>query len=281
METSPPTPEPQEHGTFCANHPITPAEGACTHCGTFGCGQCLGMLEGRLVCRTCVEQGRVQVGLSPMDRRAELGLPRAVWQTLVGVCFRPGELFADMAPTGGIGPAFLFLALVAIPANLASSLWNFLSGFVTGPLLEPLIRDVYDPISPDLSDAVVQRSLRPGVLDLVSGALLGPVFVIIFAVFTALIVHLGLMMVGGARNGIEATLKGTLYSFGCVFLLVVPLLGGLWTIWVLVVLVFALMRLHGASGWQATFGVLWGPLAGCCCSVAAGFGLAMLFGAAL
>lgn len=279
---SPPSgsPAPPVAGTFCAAHPHAPAAGTCAHCGTFGCGECLGRMEGRLVCRTCVETGRVQVGLSPMDRREELGLSRAFWQTLVAVCVRPGEFFEELAPTGRLGTGFLFLLLVSLPAYTLSSIYNYLSNHVLAPTLEPFVRQIYDPISPDLSDQLV-ASLQPSLLDVALGIVLGPPFLIIIAILTGLIMHLGLLMVGGAGRGLEASLKVSLYGHGVVFGLVIPIVGGLCWLWAPVVLGFGLARIHGVPGWKAAFGVLWAPALACCCSVAGLVGLVALIGASI
>lgn len=279
MQHAPPgQPGPPVPGTFCANHPMAPAAGTCSHCGNFGCGECLGRMEGKLVCRTCVEQGRVQVGLSPFDRREELGFFQAVWATLIGVCVRPGEFFGELAPAGRLGSAFGFLLIVTIPAYLLSSIYNLLTRMVLAPVLEPVIREVYDPISPQLGDQLV-LSLQPSVLDLVLGIFLGPVILILVAVITGLLLHLGLLMTGGARRGIEASLKVSLYGYGVVFWLVIPLVGGLCWLWLPVVLGFGLARLHGVPGWKAAFAVLWAPLLACCCSFAGAFAFVMLVGA--
>ena len=265
-------------GTVCATHPIAPAVGTCSHCGNFGCGSCLGRLEGKLVCRTCVEQGRVQVGLSPFDRREELGLLRAFWQTLVGVCVRPGEFFEDLAPTGRLGGAFLFLLLACLPGYILNSIYNYVSRFALAPTLEPIVRDVYDPISPELADQLV-ASLQPSLLDLAFGIVLGPVMLFVFALVAGLLMHLGLMIVGGAARPLEASLKVALYGHGVVFWLVIPMIGGLCWLWAPVVLAFGLTRIHPTQGWKAAFAVLWAPALACCCSVAGVVGLVFLIGA--
>jgi hypothetical protein len=274
------TPAPPTPGTFCATHPMATAAGTCAHCGNFGCGDCLGRMEGRLVCRTCVEQGRVQVGLSPFDRRGELGLLSAFWATLVGVCLRPGEFFAELAPTGRLGGAFGFLLLVSLPAYTLNSIYNFLLRFAVAPSLEPVVRQVYDPISPDLADQLV-ASLQPSMLDLIGGIVLGPAILTIMAIVTGLVMHLGLLLVGGAARGIEASLKVSLYGHGVAFWLVVPLLGGLCWLWLPVILGFGLARIHGVPGWKAAVAVLWGPVLGCCCGFLTAFGLVAWLGSAL
>ena len=273
-------PAPPTPGTFCAIHPMAPAAGTCAHCGSFGCGDCLGRLEGSLVCRTCVQEGRVQVGLSPFDRRDELGFLPSLWSTLIAVCVRPGEFFEGLAPTGGLGSAFLFLLLVSIPAYILNSLYNLLMRMVLAPPLEPIVRQVYDPISPELADQLV-ASLQPSVLDLVLGILLGPVIILVFAVVAGLVLHLGLLLVGGARRGLEATLKVSLYASGVVFWLVIPVLGGLCWLWLPVILGFGLARLHGVPGWKAAVAVLWGPCLACCCTIGGLVGVGMFLGAAL
>jgi hypothetical protein len=62
------------------------------------------------------------------------------------------------------------------------------------------------------------------------------------------VVHLMLMMVGGARRSYEATLKALCYSYGaCVALNVIPLAGLLVIVIMPIVSVIAIARTHGIS----------------------------------
>ena len=91
--------------SVCAIHEGVASVGTCSHCGNFGCGECLGTMGGAVVCRTCVISGQVNPGLTPWDRRDELGFMTAVWNTIKGVTFGPTQFFEQMGPTGKIGPA--------------------------------------------------------------------------------------------------------------------------------------------------------------------------------
>lgn len=264
----------------CAVHPAVPAAGTCSHCGNFGCGECLGLLEGKLVCRGCVQAGRVQVGLSPFDRREEMGLLAASWRTLVGVCARPQEFFGDLAPAGRLGSAFLFLFLVSIPAALANGAWNLAMKAALSPIVEPFVRQVYGPPGSPFSDLMVS-AYEPNVLTVLGSVAVFPALVLLYALITGLVTHLGLMLVGGAKRGLDASLKVAIYAHGVLFWLVVPVLGGFAWLWMAVVLGIGLARVHDARGWQATFAVLYAPCLCFCGLIAGSVALGALLGAAI
>ena len=101
----------------CALHPEEAATGHCSHCGTFGCESCLGWLGTRLVCRTCVEEGRVKAHAGvPWERRSEIGWLRAIGASARELALRPTAFFANMNPDGDLGEALLFAVLApAVP----------------------------------------------------------------------------------------------------------------------------------------------------------------------
>lgn len=237
-------------------------------------------MDGAVVCRPCVTSGRVNPGLTPWDRRDELGMVGAVWGTIRDVSFAPAQFFARMAPTGRTGAAIGFLALIAIPAGLVGNLVSYFSNMLLAPMLEPMVRDVYGPAGNPISDMVVS-SMEPSVLGSGFGMLLYPLIIVVYALITGLVCHLGLMLTGGASEPLEATVKTSIYAYGVTFWAVVPLAGSLSWLWLLVVLVFGLSTVHKSGGFKATFAVLYAPLT-CCCLVFGGtFVLAFLGVAAL
>jgi len=258
-------PPPTSSAALCAVHPDRASKGTCDHCGAFSCEDCLGVLGGQYVCRTCVDEGRVQVGLTPWDRREELGVPAAFWQTVTAVSGGPVRFFRELRPDGDLAGALGFLVLVSIPAGFGAAIFTYLQNLVMYSLLGTQPQATGIPLldmmqGPSVGMAVFQVVFAP------VGALL---YVLIFALLT----HLGLMLVGGASRPLEATIKAWCYSYAVMFWGLIP--GGqlITGFWVLAVAGIAMAQVHKTSGWKAAFGVLW-FMVGCCCVIFVFVGLA-------
>jgi hypothetical protein len=236
-------------------------------------------MEGALVCRTCVESGRVQVGLTPFDRREELGIVSAAWKTLIAICAQPKRFFSELAPSGRMGSAILFVIFVSIPAGIMSSLYNLGMKWAIGPIIEPSIRQIYGPEGGPLSDMMV-KAYEPSILSALFGAVAFPFILILYAMIAGLVVHLGLLILGGAHKGLEASLKVSLYSHGLLFWVIVPLVGGFAWLWMAVVLGIGLAAIHGAKAWQAVIALLYAPCLAVCCLIGGSVALGVLIGAA-
>ncbi|MCC6873258.1 MAG: hypothetical protein IT378_03030 [Sandaracinaceae bacterium] len=79
-------------GTLCAVHANDEARFTCVRCGTFGCEACLFSSAAQdPVCRACASGGLDD--LVPWERRRELGLWRAFWQTTSLACRQPTAFF--------------------------------------------------------------------------------------------------------------------------------------------------------------------------------------------
>jgi hypothetical protein len=80
----------------------------------------------------------------------------------------------------------------------------------------------------------------------------------------SLIVHLVLVLFGGAASGFTATLRVVCYSQTTAVAVLIPVVGGLiQPIWALVLQIIGLSRAHRVSGGKAALAVLL-PLAVCC-----------------
>jgi len=232
-------------------------------------------MHGAVVCKTCVTSGRVNPGVTPWDQRDEIGMLSAAWQSIKGLSFAPVQFFEAMAPAGKVGSAIGLLALITIPCSIMNTITGFATNKVIAPLAEPFIRQVYGPPGNTLSDTVVQ-SLEPNILMSAIGLFAYPFIMVVYALVTGLVCHLGLMLCGGAREGLEATVKTSVYAYVVTFWVVVPLAGSLSWIWMLVVLGMGLTTVHGSGGFKAAFAVLYAPCACCCLVFAGSFGLGFL-----
>lgn len=200
----------------------------------------------------------------PWEHRTSLGWLSAGWQTLKLVLFQPGNAFRAMSLEGGlgnpltyylifyIGPCVLFLAmggglLLAFWGTASAFLAKQIPGFPSVALSTGVLIACY------LGALVLLPVLYTAMLFLISG-----------------ILHLMLMLVGGARRTFATTLSAVAYSYTstslaqlalCCFTLI-PYLGGcisiILTLWAMAWLVIALIHAHETDTWRALLAVF-GP----------------------
>jgi len=176
---------------------------------------------------------------------------------------RPSEAFARMPVTGDLGRSLLYavifgwigiIASQAYNIALRGAMWSMLPGFNRGAAF------------------ALPIAVNIGVM------ILAPIFVLIGVFIWAAIVHLFLMLVGGANSGFAATVRVLCYAGTVQVLQVVPLCGGLIAgVWALVLEIIGLAIAHRTTQGKAALAVLL-PIALCC--VCAGV-LMLAFGAAI
>jgi hypothetical protein len=97
---------------------------------------------------------------------------------------------------------------------------------------------------------------QPGMIPLPAmwWLILSPLMVLVTIYFNAGISHLGLIMVGGAKNGFTASLRVIGYSQAPAIFYVVPFVGmAVGFIWGIVILIGGLAGAHGISGWRVVW----------------------------
>lgn len=238
-------------GARCSVHPEQPAAAACSNCGTFGCIDCIGILGGRQICRTCVEDGRVEVYGVPWDNRSELGLAKAWALTMRELLLRPVEFFKALDPKTPIADAALFAAVsvgsVVLLALVLSALACGIFGIFMGVVTE----------NPAIGAAVA-----------IGGTLYATALGSAGACTAAMMMlphHLILIILGGGKNGFGATARVALFSFGLYPGMVIPFLNNVVFIWMLVLQAIGYKHIHQDRGWQAIVAVAL-PMLFCCIS---------------
>ena len=80
-------------GARCATHPDRAASYTCQRCGNFLCFECTRLTaeSGDVFCPTCEAKAPSTI---PWERRKELGVPRAFWETLKETLTSPATFFA-------------------------------------------------------------------------------------------------------------------------------------------------------------------------------------------
>ena len=199
-----------------------------------------------------------QSGL-PWDRRQELGFFNAFIETLKLVLMNPTVAFAQMKTEGGVAEPLIYAV----------------SGGSVGFVIYFLFSMVFSTFG-----MMSHRNPIAGLM----GFGFGAIFMILFVpVFLALglfvgsaILHLCLMLVGGAKRSYEATLRVVCFAAGSAYpLMIVPICGGLISgIWCLVLECIGLTKAHDTSTGKAVLAVFL-PLVVCC---GGGFLIAIMFG---
>jgi hypothetical protein len=191
----------------------------------------------------------------PWENRRTLGFFPALFENIRLCLFEPSKFFERMPRRENLGAALGYLVILAWIGMAGGFLWSLA---LKGPQMA-LMRSM--GIEPSA------RTLSPAVEGLIYfGAILfAPLLILLAAFIWCAIVHVVLWIIGGAREGFEATLRVYSYSAGSTSLFqLVPICGGLvGTIWLLVLQITGLSRAHGISTGKAALAVLL-PLALCC-----------------
>jgi len=195
----------------------------------------------------------------PWDRRQELGFLKAFIDTLQLVLMKPAEAFALMKTEGGLGEPIIY-ALVGGSAG-------FIVYFLFSVFLSSL------GIMSDRDALAGMMGLGVGTILIV---ILMPLFLGLGLFIGAGILHLCLMLLGGATRSFEATFRVVCFAVGSAYpLMIVPFCGGaIAGIWCTVLECIGLARAHNTSTGKAVLAVFL-PLIVCC---GGGFLLAMMFG---
>ena len=195
----------------------------------------------------------------PWDRRQELGFFPAFFQTLKLVLLQPSDAFSAMKPEGGLGEPLLYAVFGGSVGFIFCLLFSvFMSSFGI------------------MSD----RNALAGLMGLGVGTVFFiifiPVFIAIGLFIGAGIIHLCLMLVGGAKRSYETTFRVLCFALGSSYpLMIVPICGGVISgLWGLVVECIGLARAHETTIGRAVLAVLL-PVIVCC---GGGFILALMFG---
>ena len=185
----------------------------------------------------------------PWENREQRGWFNAFIETLQMVLTRPSAAFTAMKSTGGLGDPLIYALIGAGTGAVVSYLFSFglqAVGFGAG----------------QQSGFGALSWLGAGAIGFV---VLMPIFVVLGLFIGAGIIHLCLMMVGGAKQPFETTFRVLAYTQGSVGpLQMVPFCGGVIAgIWGLVLYCIGLARAHEIETGRAILAVFL-PVVVCC-----------------
>jgi hypothetical protein len=179
---------------------------------------------------------------------------------------RPGEAFTGMPTTGGIGSPLVFAILVSWIGIGVAVIWNVLFQGMWLPFM-------------DLGDeaavfAGFTAAWAVGVI------FLAPIFIIIGVFITAVILHLMLMIVGGANRGFEATVRVVCYAQTAQLAGIIPFCGGfISAVWAIILYVVGLATAHRTTTGKAILAIAL-PIVLCCAFLVAMTFMGVLAGGA-
>jgi hypothetical protein len=187
----------------------------------------------------------------PWERREQLGFFKAFFDTVSLLITRPTEAFVVMKPEGGLTDPLLFGLIGGSAGALVSFIFQVLLQSLPGfgsrnnPLFEMF-------------------GLGAWALVIVY-AVLTPLLVILGLFIASGILHICLMLVGGANRPFETTFRVVCFSGGAAYLFsMIPLCGGLITaVYNIVLECIGLSRAHQTTTGKAVMAVFL-PLIVCC-----------------
>jgi hypothetical protein len=192
----------------------------------------------------------------PWENRQQLGFFKAFFDTVIMVLSRPSDAFSIMKPEGGLTDPLLFGVIGGSAGAIVSTIYQLVMRSVGFGQT-----NMFGKFGFGLSGFFV--------FDLI----LTPLKVIIGLFVFAAILHLCLMMFGGASRAFETTFRVVGYGTGATYLLcLIPVCGGLAAlIYLIVVCTIGLARAHQTTTGKALMAVLTPFIV--CCGVAAIFGV--------
>jgi len=187
----------------------------------------------------------------PWDQRHSKGFFSAFIETLQMVLTRPGEAFTVMQREGGLGEPLLY--------GLIGGSFGYLFYVLFFFFMPSLV----------FMGGANRHNAFAGMFGMGAGVIAAIIFVPIvltIGIFIAsAILHVCLMIVGGAKQAFETTFRVVCFSIGSTYpLMIVPLCGGaIAGVWNLVLHCIGLARAHETETGRAVLAVLL-PLIVCC-----------------
>jgi hypothetical protein len=179
----------------------------------------------------------------PWDFRREIGVFRGFFQTLRLVLMRPANAFARMLPSGGLAGPLLYNMIGAWFGTICSATYLVLTFKDTPP----------PPASLGQYGALFSMSPERAMDEWRLFFFFGWAIVTISTLISSGIIHLLLMLAGGAKKPYHVTLRVFCFTYGSVQILqIFPILGSIFAPALLVVYgVIGLAVAHQINVWRA------------------------------
>jgi hypothetical protein len=204
----------------------------------------------------------------PWEDPARPGVIERFVETVKLLASKPAEAFDRMPTVGGIGQPLLFAIIVGWIGIAVSAIWMLLLGGMWLPFAD----------KSQLGEVGAMFGFSTGLTIVM--IVVAPILVIIGVFVQAVVLHLMLLIVGGATKGFEATTRVCSYAYAAQLAQIIPFCGGILAIaWSLILLVLGLAQAHSVSRGKAAVAVVL-PLVLCCAFFAALMFMGVLAGVA-
>jgi hypothetical protein len=189
----------------------------------------------------------------PWESRRELGFWPALFRTIRLSLMEPTRFFRGMPPEGPtpepplgpVGSPLLYALVIAIPSVVIGILWQ-------------LIASWFSVVFGEAEDALLDLGATIFI------ALLTPILLPLFLIIGAAILHLILVIIGGANRGFVATFRTLCYTQGTELFQLIPICGSIISlIWFTIILVIGLAEVHRTSMVRSLIAVVL-PIVLCC-----------------
>jgi hypothetical protein len=214
---------------------------------------------------------------TPWDDRERLGFLAALIETTRQVLTAPTAFFRAMPVASGIGSPLLYGVILGWLGAIATGLYQALFHSIVGTSPFEALARLIDP------NAVPSASPLSGFLEGWAGFLgqvfFGGVLAAVGILIYAAVLHLALLLLGGAARGFEATLRVVSFSQAVCVVFLLPFCGQLvGAVWAFVLYVIGIAQAQRIGYGKAIAGVLLPLVVLCCCCGA--FFLVIFIGAA-
>jgi len=172
---------------------------------------------------------------SPWDDREKVGFVKALFDTWVQTVFNPVQFFSKMPPGGGMGGPLLYGFIMSEISLLVAMMWQGMSLFV-----------------PSFVERGGMEYLGAPKAGMTFIFFISPILVLVGLFLSSAILHLCLLIVGGARQSFETTFRVVCFATSAQLWSLVPFCGGFVAgIWNLVLQIIGLRESHDISTGRA------------------------------
>lgn len=195
---------------------------------------------------TSAEAATPETGL-PWEHRHEIGFFKAFFDTVSVLLMKPGEAFTMMKREGGMTDPFLFGLIGATAGTIASLLFQVGLQSISGVGGKNSLLEVFGP---GVVAAIIVSS---------------PLWVACAMFIVSGILHLCLLILGGANRQFETTFRVVCFSWGASQLFgIIPFCGGYVAgIYNIVLQCIGFTRAHETTTWKALLAIFL-PMIVCC-----------------
>lgn len=212
-------------------------------------------------------EGGATASGTPWERREQIGFVAGLVETTQQVLTGPEAFYRGMPVTGGITSPLLYGLLISYIGLVASTLYSLVFHVTFGGL-GGLARQsgTFERMAPFLE----------GGASLVYNLVFGPVIITVVLFLWSGILHVMLLLLGGARRDFEATFRVFSYAQASSILHILPVCGGVAAfVFSIVLQVIGLAHAQQITKGKAAAAVLIPMLLVCCCC---GLALGLLVG---